>query len=80
MAIDIEVLNEVYLTLKEYIPSKDRQEASDSLTSVLIDLLSDGDMKIFGSLDSFTKKSIKHYQDDDYSDDEDDDEDDGEEY
>jgi len=63
MSIDLDVLIEAYSTLKQYITPKDRQEASDALTSVLVDLLSDDDLKEFAATDAFTKNSFKDYSD-----------------
>ncbi len=59
--INLDVLIETYSTLKQYITPKDRQEAADALTSVLVDLLDDNSMKEFASTDSFTKNSFKEY-------------------
>jgi hypothetical protein len=75
MNIDIEVLVEAYSTLKQYIPAKDRQEAADAVTSVLVDLLGDDDLKAFAATDTFTKASFREYSDDydEKSDDEEDD-------
>lgn len=61
MSIDINVLEETYQTLKQYIPQKDRQEASDALMSILLDYLSDADIKEFSGLDSYTKRSFEEY-------------------
>lgn len=75
MNIDVEVLIEAYSTLKQYIPAKDRQEASDAVTSILVDMLSDDDLKAFSATDSFTKASFREYSDDDERIDNDDDDD-----
>jgi hypothetical protein len=61
MAIDIEVLSEVYSILKQYIVSKDRQEAADTLMSTLVDFLSDEELKEFGSIDGYCKRSFDEY-------------------
>jgi hypothetical protein len=61
MSIDVEVLIETYTILKEYIPSKERQAASDNLMSVLADTLSEKELKEFGSTDSYTKRSLEEY-------------------
>jgi hypothetical protein len=71
MSIDVEVLIETYTILKEYIPAKERQAASDNLMSVLADTLSEKELKEFGGTDSYTKRSIEEYISD---------EDDSEEY
>ena len=74
MSIDVDVLSEAYTILKQYIPQKDRQEAADNLMSVMVDMLSDHDLKEFGTTDSFTKSALKEYnsadeEDEEYSDD-----------
>ena len=61
MTIDTAVLSETYLTLKQYIPQKDRQEAADNLTSQLIDLLSDHDIKEFSETDAYTERAYQEY-------------------
>ena len=74
MTIEVDLLGEVYSTLKQYIPAKDRQEASDTVMSILVDYLNDTDLKTFGGTDAYTKRSMEEYaggfdDDDDYSDD-----------
>jgi hypothetical protein len=44
MSIDVEVLIETYITMKEYIPPKERQAAADNLVSMLVDNLSDKEL------------------------------------
>ncbi len=61
MNIETDVLIETYQTLKQYIPSKDRQEASDTLMSYLIDALSDDQLTEFKATDSYTKRSYEEY-------------------
>ena len=61
MSIDIDLLSEVYSTLKQYVPVKDRQEASDHLMSILVDSLGDGELKDFSGFDSYTKRSFEEY-------------------
>lgn len=61
MSIDIDGLGEVYQALKQYIPQKDRQDASDNLMSILIDLLSDVDLAEFAGIDSYTKRSLAEF-------------------
>jgi len=64
MSIDVEVLIETYITLKEYIPAKERQAATDNLVSMLVDNLSDKELREFGSADNYTKRSLEEYLDD----------------
>lgn len=61
MTIDVDVLSEAYSTLKQYIPQKDRQEASDNLMSILVDLLGDKELKEFSGTDQYTKRSYTEY-------------------
>ncbi len=71
MSIDVEVLSEVYTILKQYIPTKDRQEAADNLMSVMVDMLSDDELKNFGATDSSLARALKEYvQEEDEDDDE----------
>lgn len=61
MSIDLDVLIETYTILKQYIPSKDRQEAADNLMSVLVDLLSDDQLKEIGVVDAPLSRALKEY-------------------
>ena len=61
MTIDVEVLIETYTILKEYVPSKERQAASDNLFSTLADALSERELREFGGTDSYTKRSLEEY-------------------
>jgi hypothetical protein len=73
MSIDLDVLIETYTILKQYIPSKDRQEAADNLMSVLVDLLSDDQLREFGAVDAPLSRALKEYvteDDSDYDEDE----------
>jgi len=65
MSIEVEVLIEAYTTLKEYIPSKERQAAADNLVSMLVDNLSDRELREFGGTDGYTKRSMEEYLVDD---------------
>jgi hypothetical protein len=73
MAIEVEILSELYSIMKQYIPQKDRQEAADNLISVMVDMLNDIDLQEFSSTDSILKRSIKEYTAEEPEDDEDDD-------
>ena len=71
MSIDVDVLVESYTILKQYIPSKERQEAADNLVSMLVDTLSEAQLKEFSAADSHTKRAVQEYsveEDDDYDD------------
>jgi hypothetical protein len=70
MSIEIDTLTETYSILKQYIPAKDRQEASDNLMSVLVDLLGDLDLNEFAMTDQYTKRSYQQYASESEDDDE----------
>lgn len=57
----MDLVSEVYQTLKNYIPQKDRQEASDTLMSLLVDMMPDDELKEFASSDAYTQRSYKEY-------------------
>jgi len=73
MSIDVEVLIESYTILKQYIPTKDRQEAADNLMSVMVDLLSDDQLKELGTVDLPLSRALKEYTSDDQENSDDDD-------
>jgi hypothetical protein len=82
---DIDILIDSYQTLKEYIPTKDRQAAADHLVGSISDYnLSDADIKAFAGVDQYLKRAFETYigedldtdsEDDDYGYDDYDDED-----
>lgn len=76
MTIDVEVLSELYTIMKQYVPSKDRQECADNLMSVMVDMLGDQELKEFGTTDATLKRALKEYS----ADEEDDAEDDSDEW
>jgi hypothetical protein len=65
MSIDISVLIEAYSILKQHIPQKDRQEAADSIMSIMVDLLSDEELGEFGGADAPLGRAYKQYAGDD---------------
>lgn len=72
MSVEIDVVSEVYTILKQYIPQKDRQEAADNLMSIMVDLLSDDELKEFSGTDAAMGRAYKEYAgefEDDYEDD-----------
>ena len=71
MSIDVDVLVESYTILKQYIPVKERQEAADNLVSMLVDTLSESQLKEFSIADNYTKRAVQEYsidEDEDYDD------------
>ena len=65
MSIEIDTLIETYTILKEYIPAKERQAAADNLVRMLVDTLSDKEIREFGGIDGYTKRSLEEYIGDD---------------
>lgn len=65
MSLEIDTLIETYTVLKEYVPVKERQGAADTLMSVLVDLLSDNDLKELSGVDGYLKRSYEEYTQDD---------------
>lgn len=61
MSIEVDTLSEIYTTLKQYIPTKDRQEAADNLMGLLVDALNDLELKEFSGTDSVLGKAYKEY-------------------
>ena len=61
MSIEIDTFVETYTILKEYIPTKERQAAADNLVSILVDILSDRELREFGGIDGYTKRSLEEY-------------------
>jgi hypothetical protein len=72
MSVEIDVVSEVYTILKQYIPTKDRQEAADNLMSVMVDVLNDVELKEFSGTDAALGRAFKEYaggfEDEDYED------------
>lgn len=71
MSIEVEVLSEVYTTMKQYISQKDRQEVADNLMSVMVDVLNDLDLKEFAATDAALTRAFKEYsgdEEDEYED------------
>jgi hypothetical protein len=64
MSIDIDVLIDTYTTMKEYIPSKDRQAAADHVFSILNDSgVSEQDLRMLSGADSLMKRASTEYLD-----------------
>jgi len=62
MTIDVDILSDMWLTAKEYIPSKDRQAAADHTVAIVADSgISDEDLKTFGGTDSYLGRAVHEY-------------------
>ena len=56
---DVEVVIDVYKILKEYIPAKDRQLASDHFVEDMQEILDEQDLFKLGGVDKYLKASVK---------------------
>jgi hypothetical protein len=56
---DVEVVIDAYKILKEYIPAKDRQLASDHFVEDMQEILDEQDLFKLGGVDKYLKASIK---------------------
>lgn len=71
--IDVDTLSEVYLVMKEYIPSKERQAVADHVVSSVADLgITEKDLKVFGGTDSYLGRAVKEYMGDEEQDEDED--------
>jgi hypothetical protein len=69
MSIEIDALIDAYTTMKEYVPSKDRQAAADHMFSILNDSgVSEEDLKQVAGTDSYLKRASEEYLDPDSED------------
>ncbi len=56
---DVEVVIDAYKILKEYIPAKDRQLASDHFVEDMQEMLDEQDLFQLGGVDKYLKASVK---------------------
>jgi hypothetical protein len=56
---DVEVVIDAYKILKEYIPAKDRQLASDHFVEDMQEILDEQDLYKLGGVDKYLKASVK---------------------
>lgn len=61
MSLELEVLIEAYNIMKQYVPTKDKQEAADNLMSSLVDLMEDQDIASLSAEDKYLGKAYKEY-------------------
>ena len=56
---DVEIVIDAYKILKEYIPAKDRQLASDHFVEDMQEILDEQDLFKLGGVDKYLKASVK---------------------
>lgn len=62
MSIETEILGEMWLTVKEYIPQKDRQAVADHVINVVADhSITERDLKQLGGTDSYLRRAVEEY-------------------
>lgn len=61
MTIEMEVLTEAYSIIKQYVPTKDRQECANNLISAMVDMLSDDQLDELGESDAGLGKALSEY-------------------
>lgn len=62
MSLEVDILSEMWLTVKEYIPQKDRQAVADHVVNVVADhSITERDLKAFGATDSYLKRALVEY-------------------
>ena len=80
MSLEVDLLSEMWLTVREYIPQKDRQAVADHVINVVADhSITERELKSFGGTDSYLRRAVEEYlgeEDDITSDGDDDDGDD----
>lgn len=75
MSIDIEAVVDVWVAIKSYISSKDRQAAADQIAIVIADYTTDeNELRTLRQCDAYLSRAVEDYLDDDteYEDDEED--------
>lgn len=66
MSIEVEVMGEMWLTVKEYITQKDRQAAADHLVAVIADHnVTERELKALGGTDKYLRHAVEEYLDED---------------
>ena len=66
MSIELDALIDTYTTMKEYIPSKDRQAAADHVFSILSDSgVGEQDLRQLAGVDSYLGRASAEYLDPD---------------
>lgn len=62
MSLEVEILGEMWNTVKEYIPQKDRQAVADHVINVVADHnITERELKAFGGTDSYLRRAVEEY-------------------
>ena len=62
MSVDVEILSEMWLTVKEYVSQKDRQAVADHVINVVADhSITEADLKKFGGTDAYLRRAVEEY-------------------
>lgn len=62
MSLEVDILSEMWLTIREYIPQKDRQAVADHVINVVADhSITERDLKSFGGTDAYLRRAVEEY-------------------
>lgn len=62
MTLEIDILSEMWLTVKSYIPQKDRQAVADHVVNVVADhSITEDDLRKFGGTDIYIRQAVNEY-------------------
>lgn len=62
MSLEVDILGEMWLTVKEYITQKDRQAVADHVINVVADhSITESDLRKFGGTDSYLRRAVDEY-------------------
>ena len=77
MSLEIDLLSEMWTTVKGYIPQKDRQGVADHVINVVADhSITEEDLRKFGGTDSYLANAVSEYLGEDLDEDDSDKDDD----
>lgn len=62
MSLEVDLLSEMWMTVKEYIAQKDRQAVADHVINVVADhSITEADLKKFGGTDAYLRRAVEEY-------------------
>lgn len=60
--METDILSDMWLTVREYIPSKDMQIAADHVINIMADhSISEHELKVFAGADRYLKTALDEY-------------------
>jgi len=62
MTLEIDILSEMWLTVKSYIPQKERQAVADHVVNVVADhSITEDDLRKFAGTDIYIRQAVNEY-------------------